>query len=109
MDADFDADDYWEVESNSAQGATTITGYAVCMKESKLKYSTAFGENLGSSERALSVDCRGKTKPVGGGGSIGGNSDSFLSSLFRPRATAGLRRSTTPPTAPATSPPMSSA
>lgn len=81
-DADTDADDYWEVESNSSAVGTKITGYAICMKEPKLAYSSATAPGSLSGERALSVECPGRTKPIGGGASIS-NSDSFLTSLYR--------------------------
>ena len=80
-DADSKADDYWEVESNAAGVGTKITGYAVCMKEPKLKYVNEVAPDSSDAERKLSVACPGKTQPIGGGASIG-QSDSFLESLY---------------------------
>ncbi len=80
-DADTAPDDYWEVESNSADGGTKITSYAICMKEPKLKYVSAVAPDSATSERKLSVDCPGKSEPISGGGSIS-HSDSFLTSLY---------------------------
>jgi hypothetical protein len=80
-DADQKADDYWQVESYSAGVGTKITGYAICMKEPKLRYASATAPDSPDEDRTLSVDCPGKSKPVGGGASIS-HSDSFLSSLY---------------------------
>ena len=80
-DADQKADDYWEVESNSSGVGTKITGYAVCMKEPKLKYATEVAPDSSDAERTLSVACPGKTEPIGGGASIS-HSDSYLESLY---------------------------
>ena len=80
-DADHAADDYWEVESNAAGVGTKVTGYAICMKERKLRYASAIAPDSSDGNRTLSIDCPGGTKPIGGGGSIS-HSDSFLSSLY---------------------------
>lgn len=80
-DPDHAADDYWEVESNSSGTGTKITSYAVCLKERKLRYASAVAPDSVDAERTLSVDCPGRTEPIGGGGSIG-HSDSFLTSLY---------------------------
>jgi len=89
-DADHTADDYWEVESNAAGVGTKITGYAICMKERKLRYASAIAPDSSDGNRTLSIDCPGETMPIGGGGSIG-HSDSFLSSLYRAGHADGQR------------------
>lgn len=86
VDADTDADDYWEVESNSSAVGTKITGFAICMKVPKLKYASEIAPNGAGDERELSVECPGKTEPIAGGASIS-NSDSYLSSIYRTGAT----------------------
>jgi len=80
-DADHAADDYWEVESNSAQAGSKLTSYSICMKESKLRYTSAIASDDPTGDRSLSVRCPGRTEPISGGGSIG-STGGFLSSLY---------------------------
>ena len=80
-DDDSDADDFWQAGSNSAKPGSKITGYAVCMREPNLRYASEVASASTKDFRKVSVDCPGKTEPLGGGGSIS-PPGSFLSSLY---------------------------